>query len=332
MITRAGVDLGGTKIQTVIIDDGHEVLGQVRVPTPKNGGPQGVADAIVATIRDACRRAGIEASALSGIGVGSPGTIDDAAGTVTQARNVTPDWTGSFALAGAIAAELQSHTVRLGNDVNVGTQAEFELGAGREFRSLLGVFWGTGVGSGIILGGQPWAGRGAAGEIGHMVVKLGGATCTCGRIGCVEAYAGRKAMELHALALKQEGRHTKLFKIMKERGRENLSSGVWSRALDHGDELAIELVDRAVAALAAGIASAVNLIDVEAVVIGGGLGTRLGEPYVARIREQMLPHLFVDQHPPAVCLAALGDLGGAIGAALLVPAAGLVQAGTTPAP
>jgi glucokinase len=83
--------------------------------------------------------------------------------------------------------------------------------------------------------------------------------------------------------------------------------------------MATELIDRAVDALGAGIASAVNLLDVETVVVGGGLGTRLGEPYVARIREAMQPHLFVDERPPRVVCAALGDLGGAIGAALLVP-------------
>jgi glucokinase len=319
MITRAGVDLGGTKIQTVIIDEGHAVIGQTRVATPKDGGPKGVADEIVATIREACGQAGIEPSALIGIGVGSPGSIDQANGTVTQAPNVTPDWTGSFPLASAIGGDLGSTNVRLGNDVNVGTEAEFHLGAGREFESLLGVFWGTGVGGGIILRGEDWAGRGSAGEIGHIVVKMGGATCTCGRIGCMEAYAGRKAMELHARELHENGRHTKLFKIMEKAGRENLSSGVWQKALEREDELAIELIERAIAALAAGIASAVNLLDVEAVVIGGGLGTRLGEPYVAKLREQMLPHLFVDQNPPAVRLAALGDLGGAIGAALQIP-------------
>ncbi len=318
MRTRAGVDLGGTKIQTVIVDDGNQVMGEVRIATPKDGGPQAVADAIVDTLRTACESAGIEPSDLAGIGVGSPGAIDEAAGTVTQAPNVTPNWTGSFPLAGAISAELGAATVRLGNDVDVGTDAEFQLGAAREFESLLGVFWGTGVGSGIILNGEPWSGRGSAGEIGHMVIKLGGARCTCGRIGCIEAYAGRKAMEIHARALHDGGRHTDLFKIMKKRGRDNLSSGVWEKALESEDELAIELVERAIDALAGGIASAVNLIDVEAVVIGGGLGTRLGEPYVAKIRERMTPHLFVDQHPPEVRVAELGDLGGAIGAALLV--------------
>ena len=318
MSLRAGVDLGGTKIQTVVIDEQHQVLGESRRPTPKDGGPQGVADAIVAALGEALEQAGVGHEQLAGIGIGSPGTSDDVAGTVTQARNVTPDWTGSFALAEAVGGPLGNRRVRLGNDVKVGTVAEARLGAGRGHSSLLGVFWGTGVGSGIILADKTWSGRGAAGEIGHMVVRLEGARCTCGRHGCVEAYAGRMSMELRARDLHEKGHHTDLFKIMEKRGRETLSSGVWARALDHDDEMAGELIDRAVAALAAGIASAVNLIDVEAVVIGGGLGTRLGEPYVARIRKQMMPHLFVDERPPAVLAAALGDLGGAIGAAIQV--------------
>jgi glucokinase len=96
---------------------------------------------------------------------------------------------------------------------------------------------------------------------------------------------------------------------------------VWARALNRDDALAHRLIDRAVRAMGAGIASAVNLLDVEAVIIGGGLGLRLGEPYVERIREAMMPHLFASENPPAVELAALGDLGGAIGASLLVKSA-----------
>ena len=104
---------------------------------------------------------------------------------------------------------------------------------------------------------------------------------------------------------------------MKKRERTRLTSGVWAAALHHDDDMAKALMDRAVTALGAGIASAVNLLDVEAVVIGGGLGTRLGEPYVERIAQEMKPHLFVDERPPAMLPAALGDLGGAIGASLL---------------
>jgi len=318
MPLRAGVDLGGTKIQSVVTDDQHAVLGQARHPTPKDDGPQGVADGIVAAIREALEGAGADPSRLEGVGIGSPGVADDEAGTVTQARNVTPDWTGSFPLANAVGEPLGGVRVRLGNDVDVATMAEARLGAGRGHASLLGVFWGTGVGSGIILNHEPWLGRGAAGEFGHTVVKLNGARCTCGRNGCVEAYAGRMAMELHARELHDKGRHTDLFKIMDKRELSTRSSGVWARALEHKDAMAEELIERAIAALAAGIASAVNLMDFEAVVIGGGLGSRLGEPYVARIRKQMLPHLFVDDHPPRVVLAELGDLGGAIGAAMQV--------------
>ena len=217
------------------------------------------------------------------------------------------------ALEGACGAP-----VSLGNDVQVATDGEFALGAGRPFNSLLGVFWGTGVGGGIILDGKPWIGRDAGGEIGHVVVKLDGAPCPCGRKGCMEAYAGRWAMELRARRDVERGEKTMLFKIMEERGRERLTSGVWSRALDRGDEMAERLIERAVRALGCGIASSLNLLDVEAVIIGGGLGLRLGDPYVERIREAMMPHLFASANPPVVALASLGDLGGAIGASLLV--------------
>jgi glucokinase len=252
------------------------------------------------------------------VGVGSPGAIDAEAGTVAQARNL-PDWEGVFPLADRLSASVGA-PVRLGNDVSVATAAEFELGAAKEYTSLLGVFWGTGVGGGIVLDDKPWEGRGAAGELGHVVVKKDGRKCPCGRLGCLEAYAGRGSMEARARKLhnKGKGRKTDLFKIMKDRGRTRLTSGIWSRALDHGDKLATEIVDEAIDALGNGVASAVNLLDVEAVVIGGGLGVRLGEPYARRIADAMQPHLFVDDRPPAIQVAALGDLGGAVGAALLV--------------
>ena len=243
--------------------------------------------------------------------------MDSAAGTITNAYNVVPDWNRTIEVANMLAKELGTR-IALGNDVRVATTAEFELGAGKPYSSLLGVFWGTGVGGGVILNGQAWRGRGAAGEIGHMVVRRKGAKCPCGREGCMEAYAGRKAMELEARRRHDAGEKTALFRLMEKKGRTALTSGVWADALEHGDTLAVDLIDRALAALGAGIASAVNLLDVEAVVIGGGLGTRLGDPYVTRIKEQMHPHLFVDSRPPAVHVAALGDLGGAIGAALLV--------------
>jgi glucokinase len=313
---RGGIDLGGTKIQAVVVDEVGDVAGQARHPTPTTGGPRDVATAMAAAAREAAEQAGVEASALAGVGVGAPGEIDPVAGTVAGAGNL-PGWAGSFPLADELSSELDTR-VALGNDVNVATIAEVRLGAGKPYSSLLGVFWGTGVGGGVVLDRELWLGRASAGELGHMVVKLDGARCPCGRRGCLEAYAGRGAMEARAREKVDKGAETELFEIMEKRGKTRLTSGVIARALDRGDPLATELIDRAVAALGAGIASAVNLLDLEAVIIGGGLGTRLGAPYAARISRAMAPHLFFDDRPPVVGVAALGDLGGAIGAALLI--------------
>ncbi len=313
---RGGIDLGGTKIQTVIVNSRNEVLGEARRPTPAEGGPEDVAAEMVAALLEAAEQAGVEGSALTGVGVGSPGDADERTGIVSGAKNL-PGWDGSFALAETISGEVGA-PVKVGNDVQVAVEGEFHLGAGKPFKTVLGVWWGTGVGGGLVLGGKPWIGRGAAGEIGHMVVKEGGARCPCGRRGCMEAYAGRAAMEAKARREVKHGRKTSLFKIMEKRGDDRLKSGVWARALKHGDKLAEELIDRAIVALGAGVASAVNLIDPEAVVLGGGLGSRFGEKLGPKIQRQMGKHLFIDDDPPAFEVAALGDLGGAIGAALLV--------------
>jgi glucokinase len=312
---RGGIDLGGTKIQAAIVDAAGKVAGEARRPTPTDGGPQDVAAEMAAALREAAEQAGVETTSLRGAGVGSPGDVDEGTGVVSSARNL-PGWEGSFPLADRLQEALGAE-VRVGNDVQVATEAEFHLGAGREFQSLIGVFWGTGVGGGLVLDGKPWLGRGAAGEIGHMVVKRGGAKCPCGRRGCLEAYAGRSAMEAEARRQHEEGHKTDLFKLMEKHGKPRLTSGIWERALDHGDHLAEKLIDRAIEALGTGIASAVNLIDTEAVILGGGLGVRFGERCMEPLTEEMGKHLFVDERPPAVRVAALGDLGGAIGASLL---------------
>jgi glucokinase len=313
---RGGIDLGGTKIEAIIVDADNQVLGQSREPTPTDGGPAEVAKQMAEAMSGAAKAAGVGTATLQGVGVGSPGDVDDGAGTVANARNL-PDWLEPFALAAALSERLGT-SVHLGNDVQVATQAEFELGAGKPYDSVLGVFWGTGVGGGIILNGVPWRGRGGAGEIGHTVVRRDGARCPCGRRGCLEAYAGRGAMEARARREVDKGASTQLFKLMKSRGRTRLTSSIWGHALQQDDGLAVELIDRAVRALGAGIASAVNLLDVEAVIIGGGLGVRFGQPMAERISTQMHPHLFNDSRPPAVRVAGLGDLGGALGAALLI--------------
>ena len=319
-VLRGGIDLGGTKIEAIVVDAQQQVLGSARRPTPTAGRPEDVAAELIKAIVEATEAAGLKPSALKGVGVGSPGVVDTATGIVAGARNL-PGWEGSFDLGGALNASLDV-PVYVGNDVGVGTAAEFTLGAGKPYNSLLGVFWGTGVGGGLILGGKPWHGRGGAGEIGHMVIRVDGRQCPCGRRGCMEAYAGRAAMEARARREQKKGRKTELFKLMKESDKTRLTSSIWAKAVEKGDKLTIELIDEAIEALGAGIASAVNLLEPEAVVIGGGLGVRFGGPYVERIRAAMHPHLFNDADPVPVLVAGLGDLGGALGAALLVTTSG----------
>src|SRR5450631_1768251 len=140
-----GIDLGGTKIQAVIVDDDYNVLGASRRATPTTGGPSDVAAEMQGALRDAAGAAGVDAGALTGVGVGSPGTIDK--GTVSNAVNL-PSWSGTYPLASTLSTELGC-PVEIGNDVRVATQAEHKLGAGRLYDSLLGVFWGTGVGGGL---------------------------------------------------------------------------------------------------------------------------------------------------------------------------------------
>jgi glucokinase len=316
MPPRAGVDLGGTKIQTVVVDGRSKVLGQSRVPTPADDGPEAIVGTIAQAVAAAADEAGLATDSLIGVGVGAPGGIEPDSGVLINPPNLA-GFGDEYPLGPELEQQLGTR-VFLGNDVSVATEAEFRLGAGKPYDSILGVFWGTGVGGGLILDGKQWVGRGSAGEIGHVVVHPGGDKCGCGRKGCMEAYAGRGQMEAKARHRQKKGEKTRLFEIMEKRGRERLTSGIWARALAHEDKLAIELVDAAIEALGIGVASCVNVLDPEAVIIGGGLGIRLGEPYAKRIAKAMEPHLFVDDHPPDIKVATLGDLGGAMGAALLV--------------
>lgn len=313
---RAGVDLGGTKIQVVVLDSEGGVIGQCRVPTPQDQGSSGVLSAIINAVNSAVLDAGAQLNDLMGVGLGSPGQIDHAAGTVSHAGNL-PDWLGTVAVTSVLRDAL-GVPIELANDVQVGIMAESKLGAGRPYTSMLGIFCGTGVGGGVVIHDELWLGRGAAGEIGHMVVVPNGEKCPCGRRGCLEAYAGRAAMEIEARRRVKHGHKTDLFRIMERKGRDRLASGVWAKALAHDDKMAKRLIHRAEWAVGLAAASAANLLDVEAIIIGGGLGCRLGPPFVDRIRAAMMPHLILPERPPQVLVAALGDLGGATGAALLV--------------
>lgn len=314
-VTIAGVDLGGTKIQAVVVSGG-EVVASTRSRTPREGSVHAVVEALGTAVEQALGDAGVTTGDVRAVGVGAPGAVDPSAGTVSGAANV-PGFEQRVDLRSLLAERLGGVRVLVENDANAGAVGEHRLGAGRPYGSLLGVWVGTGVGGGLVLDGRLWRGRAAAGELGHVVVERDGRPCTCGRRGCLEAYAGRIGLERRARKLVKDGRRTRLYEIMEKRGGERLTSGVFARALEEGDELARSLVDEAARALGLALASVQNLLDLEAFVVGGGLGDRLGQPFVDRIAEEMAPRLFVPDEPPVLALSELRDLAGAIGAAVL---------------
>ncbi|HEV2871468.1 MAG TPA: ROK family protein, partial [Actinomycetota bacterium] len=253
----AGVDLGGTKVQGVIVADDGTRRGEARGKTPVEGGPAAVVAEIAGVVKAAAKSAKVPVSKLAGVGIGSPGRVDQATGDLFGAANL-PGFGQPVPLGAMVASTLGIKRVVVDNDVVVATLAEHRLGAGRGYDDLLVVFAGSGVGGALVLGGQLRAGaHGAAGEIGHVVVVDGGELCPCGRRGCMEAYAGRIALERAARAAAAAGRPTELLAIQQRLRRPRMSSGVWKAALDAGDPLAHELIDRAVEALGAAIASAV---------------------------------------------------------------------------
>jgi glucokinase len=324
-----GVDLGGTKIQVVALLN-RRVVGESRHPTPQTDA-KAVVDEIIAAAREAAAAAGAATSPgasaspsvgaarvsgdVKGIGIGTPGSIT-ADGHVSKAANV-PGFMKDVALGPLVSQAFGGVPVAVDNDVRAASMGEFHRGSGRPYRDLLGVFVGTGVGGGLILEGKLRRGRGSAGEIGHTVVKDGGRECTCGRRGHLEAYAGRLSIEKAARRKHAEGAKTCLFEIMQRKGRDRVTSSVIADALDKGDELTHSLIDQAVEALGIALADAQNTLDMEAVIVGGGLGDRLGQPFVRRVADAMQPWLLVPEHAPVVLPTQLGDLSGAVGAAVI---------------
>lgn len=314
-IAYAGIDLGATKIEVVVTGADFVPVGQARTPTPGRGGPAAVVTAIKGALEEA-----LEASPhgqISAVGIGVPGQVDAATGAVAKSPNIR-GWTATFPLRDELERVL-GVPAAVDNDVRAALIGEHRLGAAQPFRDVLAVWFGTGVGGALLLDGVVRTGRlGACGEIGHACAVPGGRRCACGRRGCLEAYAGRASMERRARERVDKGDKTNLFVLMKKAGRTRLTSGVIARALDQGDRLANELINDAVRAAGPVVASAVNVLDVDAVLIGGGLGTRLGQPFARRVQRSMQPHLLHDGREGVPVLGAgLGDLSGALGAVVL---------------
>ena len=176
------------------------------------------------------------------------------------------------------------------NDVNVGVMGEYTLGAGQGAQELVGIFVGTGIGGGIIIGGRLYQGaRGAAGEVGHIVVEINGPLCGCGNRGCAEALASRTAMERDVRAAIRRGEKSIVLKLMKERGRDRMTSSIIQRALKERDPVMEKVMKRAQFCLGILVANVVNMLDPECVIIGGGIAATAGQRLRDADQEDSLP-------------------------------------------
>ena len=308
-----GIDLGGTKIFGALVDqhaDGAvHVLGDHKRPTPR-GSAADVADAIAEVVHALHPHPGA-------VGIGTPGVVIPDSGTVQYAPNLS-GFERPVPL-GAMVAERVGVSVTVGNDVNVAALGEARAGAAVGHRDVLAVWMGTGVGAGLILGGRLRTGpSGLAGELGHTVVIPDGRRCACGGRGHLEAYLGRRALEEEVRELHRAGRSSSL---VDDVGPRRMKSSAFQRAYAAGDEVTVELVDRGLDLLGIAIANTVVTVDVSAVVIGGGLGERLGD-VVVRSLQSSLAELRFSGDPPTVARAALGDHAGAVGAAMLARESG----------
>lgn len=302
----AGVDVGGTNIAVGLVDDDNEVVDGAEVTTPGDG-PTAVAAAVASLI------AALD-PAPAAVGLGVPGPVSD--GVLLTAPNLA-GFTEPVRL-GDLVAEATGVPVVLGNDASLGAVGEWIAGAGRGARFLLGVWMGTGIGGGLVLDGKPYDGAfGGAGEFGHVVVQRGGALCGCGRRGCVEAYAGRRAMEREAEVAIAAGADTEMPAIMRDAGKDRLTSKVWKAAYQAGDPLAVRILDDATEALGVAVGSAVNLLDLDRIVIGGGLAEKFGQDLADRIAAAAAPWTLAPSDERAIVVAELGDHSGIVGAAHL---------------
>jgi glucokinase len=309
-----GVDVGGTKIQASVVRESGETLERRRRPTPRTGGPEQVLAVIETVIADALEEAKVEPGTLEAIGVAVPGVVDPDTARVI----FTPNMSLTGVVLGAHLEGCFHVPVAVGNDGNLGTLGESWLGSARKAASAVGIWVGTGIGAGIVRKGKLWRGaRESAGEIGHIVVEIGGPECGCGNRGCLEALASRSAIERDIRQALASGRKS----LLEELAGGDLSvirSGAIRKALKAEDALVTEVVRHASEVLGCACLTVRHLVDPEVIVLGGGLIEACSD-FMMPIVENVVGS---DRLPGArdggsVLLSALGDDAVVLGAVAL---------------
>ncbi len=310
-----GVDMGGTKILSAVIDAGGNILGTSKVSTGADEGTSVVIDRIAESIRKAINKSNVDKASIQAIGIGAPGPLDPETGVVIFAPNL--GWRDV-----PLKAELQARTglpTFVDNDVNVGTLGEHAFGAAQGVQNVVGIFVGTGIGGGIILKGELFHGASkTAGEIGHIIVKADGPRCGCGTRGCLEAIASRTAMaKQFRKAIRKKGKKSVLTKLTNG-DLSVIRSGVLVKAIRAKDKLTLKVFKKATKYLGIGIGSVVNFLNPDMIVLGGGVVEALDDTFIDNIRayaeKYALPNTL---NGVQIVRAKLGDNSGILGAAAL---------------
>lgn len=276
-----GFDLGGTKMLATVMDGQFEILGRKRRKTRGHEGIDAGLKRIVETIEKALEDAQVERNSLGGIGVGCAGPLDLDRGIILEAPNL--GW-ADVRIKDALEAAFGCPAV-ITNDVDAGVYGEYQFGAGRRSRCVLGVFPGTGIGGGCVYEDRILRGKSSSClEIGHVQVLPGGPRCGCGQYGCLEAVASRLAIAAAAAQAAYRGQAPHLRKLAGTDLSE-IRSGVLAQAIAEGDTVLERIVRDAARAVGTAIGGVVHLLAPDTVVLGGGLVEAMPKLYVSAVHE-----------------------------------------------
>ena len=309
-----GVDLGGTKIYAGVFRPSLELLGTARLSTKAERAPGEVINRIARAVTDAIDECDLSIDRIKAVGVGAPGAVDAQTGSVIFAPNLK--WKNI-----PLKKELEERLgvpVFIENDANIQMIGIYECELESKPRHVVGIFIGTGIGGAIIINREMYSGiNHAAGEIGHMVIKVGGPKCGCGNNGCFEALASRTAIFREIQAAVKGGEKT-LLTAMLGKDLEDLRSRHIRKALRQGDELVQRVMDRAAEYTGIAVANLMNLLNPEVVVLGGGLIEALGELVVPDIVKTARAHaLRGTAEGIQIQASVLGDRAGILGGAVI---------------
>lgn len=310
-----GVDLGGTNIKFGIVSEKGEILQKGILSAQANLGRDAILNNINKAIEQSLAFAKEKKIRIKGIGVGSPGTVNLESGKIEGSCPNLPQMV-NVNLKGWLSKRFK-FPIFVDNDANLMALAESKFGAAKGYKNALCLTIGTGIGGGIILDGKLFHGSNFAGaEFGHMTICYNGLKCRCGGIGCLEMFASASGMVRDAIKLLRRDKKSVIHKLIK-RDLNRLTTELIFEAERKGDALATNAINRACAYLGAGIASAVNLLNPQVVVIGGGV-SQGGNNFIQRIKKEVKRRAFPSATKNLkVVKAKLGNAAGFIGAAML---------------